>query len=309
LLRAHIRYSNVDRDLRVVMVISAAPGDGKSTVARNLAFAASSAGDRVLFVEADLRRPTAANDFGVHHSPGIAEVLIEGVPLEEAVQHTETASGSSAHVGVDVLVAGGVLPPNPTQVIESQAMDSLLNHARNIYDFVVIDTPPLALLSDAFSLLRDVDGVLIVSRLGQNRRDVASRLKSTLDAANAPIIGVVANGYKERGSTPYGYGYGYAYGYGSYMNERGQQAGVINVSTNGHSPGAVTNGGSGAAGAAEREPAAVPAEQATAPPSASLGAEDATTQRAAGEAEPKRPAAKRRGARQWPGSGGLFGGG
>jgi polysaccharide biosynthesis transport protein len=212
LLRAHIRYFNVDRELRVVVVVSAAPGDGKTTVARNLAIASATVGSRVLFIEADLRRPAAAKSFGIAGEPGVAEVLIGEESFDGALQRVEFATGKEASIGLDVLVAGGVLPPNPPQVIESQAMVSLLEEARERYDLVVIDTPPLALLPDAFPLLRHADGVLIVSRLRRNRSDVAARFRATLESANAPVIGVVANGFK-RPRGPSGYGYNYSYDY------------------------------------------------------------------------------------------------
>jgi capsular exopolysaccharide synthesis family protein len=206
LLRAHIRYFNVDRRLRVIVIVSAAPQDGKSTVARNLTLAAASAGDRVLLLEADLRRPSAAKALGISQSPGLAGVLLDGIPLEEATQSAEVPVGHHT-VSVDVLVAGGILPPNPAQVTESHAMEALLDDARSTYDLVVIDTPPLNVLSDAFPLLRIADGVVIVSRLDRNNRDVAERLRATLETSGAPMIGVVANGYRQRGATPYGYGY------------------------------------------------------------------------------------------------------
>jgi Mrp family chromosome partitioning ATPase len=112
-----------------------------------------------------------------------------------------------------VLVAGGALPPNPGELIESHAMEALLERAKSTYDLVVIDTPPLTAVSDAFPLLRKVDGVIIVGRVGRNRRDVAQRLHETLTGAGAPLLGVVANGLKSgrRG----GYGYGYSYDYAS----------------------------------------------------------------------------------------------
>lgn len=211
LLRAHIRYFNVDRQLRVVVVVSAAPQDGKSTVARNLALAGARVGERVLFVEADLRRPSAAKVLGVAPLPGIAEILIEGMSLNEATQQASLAvTGEQPH-SIDVLVAGGVLPPNPARVTESRAMETLLTEARERYDLVVVDTPPLTMLSDAFPLLRIADGVLIVSRLEQNHRDLAERLRVTLETSGAPMIGVVANGYRERAATSYAYGYAHSY--------------------------------------------------------------------------------------------------
>ena len=217
LLRAHIRYFNVDRDLRVIVVVSAAPGDGKSTVARYLAVASATVGARVLFLECDLRRPMAARYFGIREEPGVAEILVGDESLETAAQRAEIGTRKGTTIGVDVLVAGGVLPPNPPQVIESQAMASLVSEAREAYDLVVIDTPPLVLLPDAFPLFHQADGVLIVSRLGANRRDVASRLRDTLASVEAPVIGVIANGYKRpRGASSYGYGYSYQYDYSRY---------------------------------------------------------------------------------------------
>lgn len=212
LLRAHIRYFNVDRQMKLMVVVSAAPGDGKTTVARNLAMAAATVGSRVLYIEADLRRPVAARCFGIAGAPGLSEVLLGEDALVNAVQTVEFAIRKGAHQGVDVLVAGGVLPPNPPQVIESHAMETLLDAARSDYDLVVVDTPPLVLLPDAFPLLRRADGVVIVSRLGQNRSDVASRLRETLASVDAPIVGVVANGYKRaRGASSYGDAYTYDY--------------------------------------------------------------------------------------------------
>jgi Mrp family chromosome partitioning ATPase len=216
LLRARIRYFNVDRQVRTVLITSAEAGEGKTTVAMNLAFAAAEVGSRVLLVECDLRRPTVARHLGVEPSQGISDVLLGERPLEEAIQRVDLPAPANGHVAsagseaadkshlehLDVLVAGGVLPPNPAQVIESYAMDSLLLRAKGAYDLVVIDAPPLAAVSDAFPLLGQADGVVVVSRLRRARRDVAARLRQTLESANAPLIGIVANDYRRRpGST------------------------------------------------------------------------------------------------------------
>src|SRR5208283_3542161 len=101
--------------------------------------------------------------------------------------------------------------PNPGELIESQAMEALLERARTAYDLVVIDTPPLAAVSDAFPLLRRVDGVVIVGRVGRNRRDVAERLRETLTGAGAPLLGVIANGFKPGRLGSYGYSYDYTH--------------------------------------------------------------------------------------------------
>jgi succinoglycan biosynthesis transport protein ExoP len=207
LIRAHLRYFNVDRELRTLLVASAAPGDGKTTVARHL-------------VEADLRRPTVAQQLDIRSGPGISDVLIGAVVLSEATQTVDldspSANGGGARTNgaggrtLDVLVAGAALPPNPGELIESHAMESLLEQVKSTYDLVVIDTPPLTAVSDAFPLLRKVDGVIIVGRVGRNRRDVAERLHETLTGAGAPLLGVVANGFKSGRLGSYGYAYDYA---------------------------------------------------------------------------------------------------
>jgi succinoglycan biosynthesis transport protein ExoP len=214
LIRAHLRYFNVDRTLRTLVIASAGPGDGKTTVALHLASAAARMGSRVMLIEADLRRPTLVRRLEVQSGlGGLADVLIGDVLLNEAIQPVGLTSASEGwkERAFDVLLAGSQPPPNPGELMESEAMELVLDFAKAEYDLVVIDTPPLTAVSDAFPLLRKVDGVVIVGRLGRNRRDVAERLRDTLVGTGAPLLGVVANGFKvrRRGSNSYGYGYEY----------------------------------------------------------------------------------------------------
>jgi succinoglycan biosynthesis transport protein ExoP len=228
LIRAHLRYFNVDRELRTLLVASAAPGDGKTTIARHLATAAATMGARVLLLEADLRRPTIAEQLDVRSGPGLSDVLIDAVSLDDAAQQVDLELPGSRGRVLDVLVAGVAPPPNPGELIESHAMELLLRRAKLAYDLVVIDTPPLTAVSDAFPLLGKVDGVLIVGRVGRNRRDVAERLHETLTGAGAPLLGVIANGFKGGRAGAYGYAY-------DYMPDASKQ------STGEHSP-AASNG-------------------------------------------------------------------
>lgn len=215
MLRAHLRYFNIDRDLRTLLVASAAPGDGKTTVARNLAEAAATMGSRVLLVETDLRRPTLAGRLAITPNAGLAGVLIGAIELQDAVQSLELTASSNgrqaASRSLDVLIAGAIAPPNPAELLESQAMRNLLAQVRERYHLVVLDTPPLTVVSDAFPLLSQVDGTVIVGRVGRNRRDVATRLHEILSGVDAPLLGVVANGFKPGKLGSYGY-YGYSYG-------------------------------------------------------------------------------------------------
>ena len=198
LLRAYLRYFNVDRELRSLLVASAAPGDGKSTVARNLAQAAQESGTKTLLIEADLRRSDMARHYEVSPAPGLSELLAGSAQRQAAIRSVPISTrtnGDKPDTSLDVLVAGNP-PPNPSELIESQAMAELLPWATDNYQLVIVDTPPLAVVSDTISLLGRVDGVLVVSRLGKNSRDAATYLRQRLKGINAPLLGVIANGVK-----------------------------------------------------------------------------------------------------------------
>jgi capsular exopolysaccharide synthesis family protein len=205
LLRAQLRYFNVDRDIRSVLITSAAAQDGKSTVAYHLALAAATAGSGpVLLLEADLRRPTLAREHGFAHGPGLAELLSRDLSFEEVVQRVR----GSDEVGqpLDVMIAGAT-PPNPAELIDSDRMAHVLTLAAERYAFVVVDTPPIPAVSDAIPLVRKVSGVIVVSRLGKTTRDAALALSRTLRNLEAPTLGVVANGIPRAQARGYAYDY------------------------------------------------------------------------------------------------------
>ena len=202
LIRAHLQFFNIDRDLRTLVIASAAPGDGKTTIARHLAEAAARLGSRALLVEGDMRQPTLAQQLDINSGPGLADVLIDTATMDEVTQSVslEAAPGEGAKGRtLDVVAAGAVLPPNPGELLESRAMEALLERVKSIYDLVVIDTPPLAAVSDAFPLLTKVDGVVIVGRVGHSRRDVSERLHQVLASSGALPLGVIANGAQSGG--------------------------------------------------------------------------------------------------------------
>lgn len=219
LIRARLRYFNVDHDVRTLLVTSSASADGKTTVAWNLARTAAGGGDaKVLLLEADLRNPGLSRQHPpLGAGPGLAELLTHGVDLSGATQKVaveDRSNGEAPKRELDVIVAGSI-PPNPAELIESHRMAELLEQLAESYDLVVIDTPPTSLLADAFPLMRQVSGVIIVGRLGKSTRDGAAHLKSELEKLGAPVLGVVANAVRtRRGRYGYGYGYGYYGGYG-----------------------------------------------------------------------------------------------
>jgi capsular exopolysaccharide synthesis family protein len=199
MMYAQLRYFDVDRDIRRVMITSADLGEGKSTVALNLARAAAWTGDkRALLIEADLRRPSLTEMIGVESVAGLAELLSHSQDLVSGLRELVVSPdlGASGHrVGFDVLLAGA-LPPNPAELLHSARMAQLLEHTETIYDIVIIDTPPIGLISDPISLIHRVDGVVLVSRLGRSRRDHATALMKQVRGLNANILGVVVNGVK-----------------------------------------------------------------------------------------------------------------
>jgi polysaccharide biosynthesis transport protein len=220
LIRARLRFFNIDRDLRTVMVASTETGDGKTLVARLLAEAAARSGARVLLIDADLRNPTIVAQFAISPGPGLANVLVGVTPASEAIQSVAldgaTVADGTWHAAtspaqadkaptLDVLATGVPLPPNPSELLESRATHDLLVRVRQEYDLVVIDTPALTAVSDAFALLRKVDGIVVVGRIGVSRCHAAERLHQVLRSSGASLLGVIANCSKWSGPTIYAY--------------------------------------------------------------------------------------------------------
>jgi succinoglycan biosynthesis transport protein ExoP len=206
LICAHLRFFNIDRDLRTIVIVSASQGEGKTTVARHLAEAAARLGAKVLLLEGDLRQPTLGQQLQVQSGQGLAGVLIGAAAVDEAIQSVPVGEppgdGSARHV-LDVLLAGAVLPPNPGKLLASRAMNDLLVRVRSTYDLVFMDTAPLTAVSDAFPLLTQVDGVLVVGRMGHSRRGAAEQLHQVLASSGAPLLGVIADDSKLGVPSPY----------------------------------------------------------------------------------------------------------
>jgi succinoglycan biosynthesis transport protein ExoP len=199
MLWARLRAHRGGRDLRVVLITSASSGDGKTTVARNLAEAGARMGSEVLLVEADLCRPALSSALGTQAKTSIVDVLEGAAELDVAAQTVEATSEATrrtAHGSVTMLPAGRATPANRVALIEGQAMDQLLERARSAYDLVVVDAPDLSSVSDAFLLLPKVDAVVVVGRIGLSRRDVVQRVKQALDLSGFAVAGVVADGVK-----------------------------------------------------------------------------------------------------------------
>jgi capsular exopolysaccharide synthesis family protein len=208
MLRANLRYSNSREQIESVVVTSALPEEGKTTVSWNLAVAAAGTGNRVLLIETDLRKPDLASHLDVPRAPGLSEFLAGVASFDAVVQQVQAAPASAPSQrghSVDVITAGR-RPPNPTDLLESGQMEDLMWKARDTYDLVVIDTPPTTVVSDAVPLLTRASGVIVVTRLGKSTRKAAESLQQQLVHVGAPTFGVVVNGTSKSGDA-YGYGY------------------------------------------------------------------------------------------------------
>ncbi len=202
LARTNLRYLHVGGRVKTLVVTSALEGEGKSTVAWNLAIAAALASSKVLVIEGDLRRPVISTRLEIAGS-GFSEVLAGLASLDETIQTVTVADDVTAEATkVDVLPAG-LVPPSPVALLEGDATKTTFAALRERYDIVLIDTPPATVVADAVAISDEVDGVLIVSRLGKVRRGSLKRLREILTAVDAPVIGQIVNG--DAAARNYGY--------------------------------------------------------------------------------------------------------
>lgn len=209
-LRTNFNFSAVDGGNRKVLITSAIPDEGKSSVAINFAISLTQVGKRVLLIDADLRKPSAHLYLNIKRNPecNVATVLAGSATLEESIIET-------IH-GFDVLI-GGVTPPNPAELISSHAMAALLDQALESYDYVICDAPPVGLVTDAAALSNLCDGVLFVVRQGFAKKNMVQGAIHKLQTVNAKILGIIMNQYDLSDASNKDYSYYGHYGkYGKY---------------------------------------------------------------------------------------------
>lgn len=184
-LRVNLRFVNVDNPPRVISVTSARIADGKSMTSLNLAGALAADGDTVCLVDADMRRSKMTTYFGgtIHSSVGLSTALAGDADVADVLQETEIT-------GLDVLAAG-VTPPNPGELLGSQAFRHILDELQERYDWVIVDTPPILPVTDGALVATTVDAVIVAVRYGKRNYDDVIRTLASLRAVHAPIIGTV----------------------------------------------------------------------------------------------------------------------
>ena len=206
-LRTSLLLSVAGGEPQVILLTSATPSEGKTTVSINLACVLAQRNVRVLIIDADLRRPTVHHRFGLNGKVGLTSVLTGSVSLEEAIQTVQEIPQ------LDVLVSGPV-PPFPTEMLSSETMQQLLERCKGIYTHIVMDSPPLLSVTDSVVLARDADAVVMIVRHGKSSKHAMRRARDLLVRSGAPVTGIVLNAVDLNSPEYYAY-YGY-YGYTGY---------------------------------------------------------------------------------------------
>ena len=208
-LRTSLLLSVAGSEPQVILLTSATPSEGKTTVAMNLACILAQRDVRVLLIDADLRRPTVHHRFNINGKVGLSSVLTGSIPLQQAVQQVSEVPR------LDILVSGPV-PPFPTEMLASDAMKRLIAECRGLYTHIVLDSPPLLSITDSVVLAHDADAVVLVVRQGKANKHAVRRARDLLLRAGTRITGTVLNAVDLNSPEYYAY-YGYS-GYSGYAS-------------------------------------------------------------------------------------------
>lgn len=197
-IRTNIQFSMVDTELKTIMVTSAAPGAGKSTVSANLAVTMAMQGKRVLLVDADLRKPTVHKTFKLPNQNGLTTLLTEkDVEIKDIAHRTPTE-------GLYVITSG-VIPPNPSELLASNRMSTLIKEFEEVFDLIIFDTPPVIAVTDAQVMASKVDGTVFVINKGVANKEMVKKSKELLEMVKANVIGAVFNRVELSPDTYYHY--------------------------------------------------------------------------------------------------------
>ena len=185
-LRTNIRFALREKGCKKICITSGMPGEGKSITLLNLAISFAQTGQKVLLIDADLRRPAMARLLVEQAAPGLTNILADIVPANEAIR-------KEVYPNLDCLLSGDV-PPNPSELLNSEKMQELINTMAEQYDYILVDTPPVNVVSDACVVANILDGVLFVVRQNQSRKDAVKAAVANLQLTGAKVLGFVLNG-------------------------------------------------------------------------------------------------------------------
>jgi len=223
-LRTSVIFSSESRQRKVVLITSTGPQEGKSSTVANLGRTLAAAGDRVLVVDCDLRRPTQHLIHGMERDHGLTNYLAAAVDSADWTDYVKSAGPNSPHV-----MTCGPLPPSPPELLGSARFVDLIENLRESYDWVLLDSPPAASLADTTQLAAAVDMVVLVVQHYRTDRDMVRKTVQRLQAIQTPIVGAVLNNvdFDRAYHKDYYYaGYYYAEEYGSSKRKKSAKKGV-----------------------------------------------------------------------------------
>lgn len=197
-IRTTIEFKMIDQGIKSFLVTSSEASAGKSTTIANLAITFAQQGKKVLLIDADLRKPTVNLTFKVQNRVGLTNVLMNQSSITDAQQRTRVSENLT-------IISSGPIPPNPSELLGSIAMKRLIESVTEFFDVILIDTPPLSLVTDAQVLSNYVGGVVIVAQANQTKKDGLLRTKKLLNQVQANILGVVLHGAEMSDSNSYYY--------------------------------------------------------------------------------------------------------
>jgi capsular exopolysaccharide synthesis family protein len=186
-LRTNITFSSPDADIRTMVITSAAPSEGKSTTAANLAVVYAQEGKKVLLIDGDMRKPTMHYTFHMGNTTGLSSVLTRQTTIEDAIRPTAVER-------LDLLTCGPI-PPNPAELLASNSMETLIRKLRDLYDLIIFDAPPVLSVADGQILANKCDGTILVVSSGNTEKEMAAKAKEAILASNSRIIGAVLNNF------------------------------------------------------------------------------------------------------------------
>ena len=223
-IRTNLSFLLTANESNILTVTSPNAGEGKSTTAVNMAIAFSQLGEKVLIVDADMRRASLHKKMKIENKLGLSNVLAGFVKVEEAIHPVNDT--------LDV-IAAGQLPPNPSELLGSARFKAFLEEVSAKYSYVIIDTPPVNIVSDALLIAPNTAGIVLVVRDRFTYNDAVKRAMGAIEFANINVLGAILNGtrsskvrhynYRKYGYKKYGYGYGYGYGLRRSVGNQGSQ--------------------------------------------------------------------------------------
>lgn len=198
-LRTNVRFILRDETCKKICITSATASEGKSITMLNLAISIAQSGQKVILIDADLRRPALARLLVEKAAPGLSNVLAGLSSAREAIR-------SEVYPNLDILFSGDV-PPNPSEILGSVEMEKLITELSELYDYVLVDTPPVGVVSDANLVASLMDGVLLLVRQNRTKKDEIKRAVNNLQLTGARILGYILNGVVPEHGDSYGYYY------------------------------------------------------------------------------------------------------